>query len=110
MIEVWRVNIIFPPSNWEGALVLVDLKGIIPLRNQDPAPTVAVLFLDCSSLVSAFPQVALVVKNPPASAGDIRDVGLSLGLGRSPGEGHGNPLQNPFLGNPMDRSLAGCSP
>ena len=32
----------------------------------------AVLFLDCSSLVSAFPHVALVVKNPPASAGDMR--------------------------------------
>ena len=48
-------------------------------------------------------QVALVVKNPPANAGDIRDVGLILGLGRSPGEGHGNPLQYPFLGSPMDR-------
>ena len=33
----------------------------------------------------------LVVKNPPASAGDVRDVGLIPGLGRSPGGGHGNP-------------------
>ena len=38
-------------------------------------------------------QVALVVKNPPANAGDIRDVGSIPGLGRSPGEGNGNPLQ-----------------
>ena len=47
-------------------------------------------------------QVALVVKNPPANAGDIRDVSLSPGLGRSPGRGYGNPLQYSFLENPMD--------
>ena len=38
-------------------------------------------------------QVAIVVKNLSASAGDLRDVGLILGSGRSPGGGHGNPLQ-----------------
>ena len=38
-------------------------------------------------------QVVLVVKNLPASAGDIRDVGLISGLGRAPGGRHGNPLQ-----------------
>ena len=48
-------------------------------------------------------QVALVVKNPPASAGEIRDADLILGLGRSPGEGYGNPLQYSCLENPMDR-------
>ena len=37
-------------------------------------------------------QVALVVRNPPANAGDIRDMGLITGSGRSPGEGHSNPL------------------
>ena len=41
-----------------------------------------------------------VVKNPPANAGDS---GSIPGLGRSPGEGHGNPLQYSYLGNPMDR-------
>ena len=45
----------------------------------------------------------LVVKNPPASAGDIRGSTLNPGLGRSPGEGHGNPLQYSCLENPMDR-------
>ena len=35
------------------------------------------------------------VKNPPASAGDVRDTGSVPGLGRSPGEGNGNPLQDP---------------
>ena len=43
------------------------------------------------------------VKNPPANAGDIRDVGLIPGLGRSPGGGHGNPLQYSCLKNPMDQ-------
>ena len=47
--------------------------------------------------------VVLLVKNLPANAGDIRDVGLIPGLGRSPGEGHGNPLQYSCLENPMDR-------
>ena len=46
-----------------------------------------------------------VVKNPPASAGDTRDVGLIPGLGRSPGEGNGNPLQYSFLENSMDRGV-----
>ena len=44
-----------------------------------------------------------VVKNPPANIGDIRDSGLIPGSGRSPGEGHGNPLQHSCLENPMDR-------
>ena len=48
-------------------------------------------------------QVALVVKNLPTNAGDVRDVGSVPGSGRSPGEGNGNPLQYPCLENPMDR-------
>ena len=48
-------------------------------------------------------QVALVVKNLPANAGDIRDTDLTPGSGRSPGGGHGNPLQPSCLENPVDR-------
>ena len=48
-------------------------------------------------------QVALVTKLPPANAGDIWDAVLIPGLGRSPGRGHGNPLQYSCLENPMDR-------
>ena len=48
-------------------------------------------------------QVALVVKNPPANTGDIRDKSLIPGSGRYPGGGHGNPLQYSSLENPMDR-------
>ena len=47
--------------------------------------------------------MVLVVKNPSASAGDVRDVGSIPGLGRFPGRGHGNPLQYSCLENPMDR-------
>ena len=44
-----------------------------------------------------------MVKNPPANSGDKRDMGLIPGLGKSPGEGHGNPLLYSGLENPMDR-------
>ena len=55
-------------------------------------------------------QVVLVVKNPPANVGDVRDTDLIPGWGRSPGEGNGNPLQYSCLENPMDRGYSpwGC--
>ena len=49
--------------------------------------------------------VARVLKNPPAKAGDLRDAGLIPESGRSPREGHGNPLQYSWLENPMDRGV-----
>ena len=48
-------------------------------------------------------QVVLVVTNPAANAGDVRDAGLLPGLARYPGGEHGNPLQYSCLENPMDR-------
>ena len=47
-------------------------------------------------------QVAQVVKNSLANAGDLREQDWIPGLGRSPGEGNGNPLQYSYLENPMD--------
>ena len=47
-------------------------------------------------------QVALVAKNPPANAGDVRDVGLIPASGISPGEGRNNPLQYSCLEDPMN--------
>ena len=44
-----------------------------------------------------------MVKNPPVNTEDARDRGLIPGSGRSPGVGNGNPLQYPYLGNPMDK-------
>ena len=63
-------------------------------------------------------QLVQVVKNPPASIGDIGDTGSIPGLGRSPGRGHGNPLQY-YWGKLREtfwrdgegqRSLECCSP
>ena len=54
-------------------------------------------------LTSEYRHVALVVRNLPANAGDIRDVGPIQASGRSPGGGNGNPLQDLCLENPMDR-------
>ena len=51
--------------------------------------------------------MVLVVKNPPADAGDVRDSGSIPGWGRSPGGGNGNPLQYSCLENPMDRRAGG---
>ena len=55
------------------------------------------------SPMSGASQVALVVKNLPANAGDVRDAVSIPGLGRSPGGGHGNPLQYSCLENPVDQ-------
>ena len=51
-------------------------------------------------------QVTLVVKNPPANAGDVRDTASIPWLERSPGGGHGNPLQHSCLENPMNRGAS----
>ena len=61
--------------------------------------------LSSSSSISDFwaSQVALVVKNMPANAEDVRDTGLIPGLKRSPGGGNGNQLQSSCLENSMDR-------
>ena len=47
--------------------------------------------------------MALVVKNVPTNAGDIKGAGMNPGLGRSAGGGNSNPLKYSCLGNPMDR-------
>ena len=49
--------------------------------------------------------MSLAVKNLPANAGDVRDAGSVPGLGRSPGGGHGNPLQDSCLDYPTDRGV-----
>ena len=50
-------------------------------------------------------QVMLVVKNPPASVGDVRDAGSISGLGRSLGGGHGNPFQYSWPGESHGQEL-----
>ena len=59
---------------------------------------------DSAGIVRAFGgQAVLVVENPPADAGHVREVGLIPGLGRSPEARNGNPLYYPCLEKPMDR-------
>ena len=67
------------------------------------------LYIILSRSFSASP-VVLVEKNLPANERDERDMGSLPGLGRSPGEGHGNPLQYSCLENPMDRGAWWASP
>ena len=57
---------------------------------------------DCTSQAS---QVMLMVKTPQANVGDVREAGSIPGLGRSPGEGNGNPLKYLCLENPIDRGI-----
>ena len=65
-------------------------------------PNSLILYAGCS-LCFQSSQIALVIKNAPVNAEDVRDVGSIPGLGRSPGGGHGSPLQYSCLENPMDR-------
>ena len=57
-----------------------------------------------SSLAS---HVALVVRNPPTNAGDVRTAGSILGSGRSPGGGHSNPLHSSYLEVPWPEEPGG---
>ena len=61
------------------------------------------LCIDISIHIHGLPRGALVVKNLPANAGDVRDTGSMPGSGRSPGGREGNPLQSSCLENRMDR-------
>ena len=54
-------------------------------------------------VISEVSQVVLVVKDAPANPGDLRELGLNPGSGRSPGGGNGNSLQYSCLENPMGR-------
>ena len=67
------------------------------------------LYLCNAGLIFSW-QAVLVVKNPLASAGDLRDSGSIPGLGRSPGEENNNALQYSCLGYPMDREPCGLQP
>ena len=69
-------------------------------------PKVVYSYLISSDFIREASQVVLMVKNLPASAGDVRDVGSVPGSGRCPGGGHGNPLRYSYLEDPMDRGAS----
>ena len=87
------------------------MKIIVFLAHMSSRPAVSTVFISNNPSVClctrekevTVSQMVLVVKNPPANTGDIRDSGSIPGPGRSPGGGHGNPLQYSGLENPMDR-------
>ena len=80
----------------------LDFSLVRPCPTSDPKKWEIINFCYLLTLKGAS-QVALVVKNLPANAGNVRDLGLIPGLGRSPGKGNGHPLQYSCLENPMDR-------
>ena len=90
-----------------GATVLLNISKCtqkMPLTTGGPSGERAYVCCQPENcrLLMGFPG-GRVVKNPPASAGDEKDVDLIPGSGRLPGEGNGNPLQYSWLEKPMDR-------
>ena len=90
----WLPTPVFWPEQFHGQR---SLAAYTPWGCKEPNPT------EQLSLSVFTSQEALVVKNPPEKAGDVKDMGLISGLRRSPGEGNGNPLQHFCLENLMDR-------
>ena len=90
---------------WAGPGERSAVRAVPVLLCLDGSPLLGVESLACLEAWAS--QVALVVKNSPATAGNIRDVGSIPELGRSPGERHGNPLWYSCLENPMDKGLHG---
>ena len=84
-----------------GTLFAVVLPTAFPLHKNILLPFPRDLYM--AHYGCRLPQVVLVVKNPPANAGHIRDLGLIPGSRRSPGGRRDSPLQYSCLENPMDR-------
>ena len=95
----WQPTPVFLPgeSQGRGSLVGCHLWG----RTESDTTEVTQQRQPTLRSGPSSPQGALVVRNPPARAGDPRESGSIPGLGRSPGGGNGNPLQYSCLGNPI---------
>ena len=98
----------------KGESPFVEIKGL-RFAVQSQASSIILLFPEAKKYrimaISGASQVLLVLKNPPANAGDAGDPGLIPGWGRCPGGGRGNPLQYSCLENPQgQRSVVGYSP
>ena len=106
--RVWQPTPVFLPGESHGQMEPGRLQSIKSQRVRQYWSNIAHMHAKNTYWAS---QVVLVVKNLLASTGDVRDMDSIPGLGRSPGGGHGNPLQYSCLENPMDRqNLAGYSP
>ena len=99
----WNQYILVLESLLLIAVTLLCNKKLYKLEFQFFGDVIKSLkFMNCM-LERMSSQVALVVNNLPASAGDMRDTGSIPGSGRSPGRRNGNPLQYSCLGSPMVR-------
>ena len=90
----WQPTPVFLPGESHGQRGLVGCR----LRGRTESDTTGVTWQQQQ-------EVVLVVKNPLDNVGDIRDVSSVPRSGRSPGGWHGNPLQNSYLENAMDRRV-----
>ena len=93
--KYWSFRFSISPNNDHPGLISLGWTGWISLQSK------GLYYL--SNVRHKASQVALVVKNLPANAGDKRDLGSIPGSGRSPGGRHSNPFQYSCLENPMDR-------
>ena len=84
----------------KGTLVCNDLAWDLAHKKHLSKNSTTIILM--SFVISSFP-VVLVIKNSPASAGDVRNTGSILGSGRSAARGHSNALQYSCLENPMSR-------
>ena len=91
------------------ATLLFQLKSLYTNIPHILSETRYFSFTPSSLEIACFPGGS-VVKNPPAYAGNVKDMSSIPGLERCPGEGNGNPLQYSYLGNPMDRGAWLVSP
>ena len=107
LTQVWLLALIFKagPQGRGFCFRVCEMKTVII----PPSQICCVRVYTCARRVpvpyAGASQVVPVVKTLPANAGDVREAGLIPGSGRSPGGGHGNPLQDSCLENPLDKGL-----
>ena len=109
--DITTANLVWSTRHWSKKQVLAQISEV----SINTTPVFQVMKLSQGEVkehYTSYPwsrvgisQVVPVVKNSLANAGDIRDLGSIPGSGRSPGEGHGNPLQYSCLENPRDRGV-----
>ena len=96
-VNEWQPTPVFLPGEFHGERSLAGPWG---RKESDPMGGGVLPIRGQSFLIWGTSQMVLMVKNLPANAGDASSI---CGSGRSPGGGHGNPLQYSCLENPMDR-------
>ena len=107
--DCWYVFLAIPCDMWDlssnqgwNPHCLQSKGGVLTTGLPEMFPADCTMLWQLPQKLLDFPA-GIVIKNPPANAGDVRDVGSIPGLGRSPGVGNGNPLQYSYRENSMGR-------